>query len=281
MIVRTDDPRLGALIEPGSHGSWRSYLGRLWDRRAYIWHVPWNELRSQQMNTVLGNLWHLFNPLLSIAVYALVFGVLLDVSRGVETNFVAFLAVGVFVYGFTQKAALAGAQSIERNQGLVRSINFPRALLPITTVITELLAFVPGVLVILITAMAAEEPPRWTWLLLPLIVVVHAIFNVGIALLAARASSSFGDVKNVLPFVFRLLFYGSGVLYSVETFITDDRQRMFFVPNPLYDLIQLYRWAVLDLEIVWTELASLGAWTVCVTVGGLIWFRQGEATYGG
>jgi teichoic acid transport system permease protein len=101
------------LVQPGSHGSVRVYLRRLWERREYAWHVPRSDLRSQQMNTVLGNAWHLLNPILSIAVYYVIFGLVLQTDRGV-TNFIAFLAVGVFVFQFTQKSTTSGSNSIVR-----------------------------------------------------------------------------------------------------------------------------------------------------------------------
>jgi len=281
VTVQPDDPRLLALTEPGSHGSWSAYVGRLWARRQYITHVPLSELRSQQMNTVLGNLWHLFNPILLITVYALVFGVMLKTDRGVGANFVAFLAVGIFVFNFTQKAAVTGSQSIIANRELLRSISFPRALLPITAVITELLAFLPSLFVMLLTALVFGEPPRWSWFLLPLLVLGQTVFSAGAALVAARAASSFDDVKNVLPFVFRLLFYGSGVLFSARAYVDEDSAVWWvFVLNPMYDLIELYRWLIFGTGAGLEELISLGVWTAVLFLGGLTWFRQAEASYG-
>ncbi len=277
----SDTTDLSGLIEPGSHGSFRSYAKRIWDRREYVMHVPWNELRSQQMNTVLGNLWHLFNPILSIVVYALIFGVVLEVDRGVE-NFVAFLAVGVFVFSYTQKGVTTASQSLVKNRGLLRSISFPRALLPMTSVITELLAFVPGLVVMFLTALITGETPRWSWLLIPVLVLVQTLLTMGAALIAARATSTFGDVKNVLPFMFRLLFYGSGVLFSVDAYLDDDDSalRLLFLLNPMFDLLEVYRWAMFGLTVEASEVAVLGIWTVGMLVAGIWWFRRGEATYG-
>jgi teichoic acid transport system permease protein len=280
--IRADDPAFQGLTTPGAHGTWREYLLRLWERRDYIRYVPFSELRSQQMNTVLGNLWHLFNPILSIGVYGLVFGMLLETNRGVEVNFVAFLGVGVFVFGFTQKAAVTGSQSMSTNKELLRSISFPRALLPITGVVTELFAFLPGILVMLVTTLLFGEPPRFTWLVLPALLLVQTVFSVGLALIAARAAASFGDVKNVLPFLFRLLFYGSGVLFSVDAYLEDGTawHRWIFVLNPMYCLIELYRWAILGIDVTASLVVSIGVWSVVVLVVGLVWFRNAEATYG-
>ena len=142
MPKSSNDLNLEGLFYPGFHGSFMSYISKLAERREFIIKVPKHELRSQQMGTLLGNVWHLLNPILSIAVYALIFGVILKVDRGVN-NFVSFVAVGVFIFSFTQKSVITGSQSLIKNRGLIRSISFPRALLPITSVTTEFLAFLP------------------------------------------------------------------------------------------------------------------------------------------
>lgn len=278
MLDEETDP-LAELVQPGSHGSIVVYLRRLWQRREYAWHVPRNELRSQQMNTVLGNAWHLLNPALAIAVYYLIFGVILETDRGVD-NFIAFLAVGVFVFQFTQKATTAGSNSIVGNYGLLRSISFPRALLPISSVITETLAFVPMLAVMLATVLISGAQPRLSWLAIIPLCVVQLLMNTGAALIAARATNAFRDVRNLLPFIFRLLFYGSGVLFSVDAYLSSDALRWLFVLNPVFDIIELQRWAILGYDGSVNELISLLVWTATLLVGGFVWFRRAEATYG-
>ena len=118
------------------------YLRELWGRRSYIWYVAANELRSRQITTVLGNLWHLLNPALTIAVYYVIFGLLLKTTSGVD-NFFLFLTIGLFLFQFTQKATIDGAKSIVDNIGLSRrSISRGRSCRSRSTV-TESLATLP------------------------------------------------------------------------------------------------------------------------------------------
>ncbi len=268
------------LHPPGTYSSWSAYLQRLWACREYMFHVPRHELRAQNMNTVLGNLWHLLNPILGIAIYYLVFGVLLEVTRGVE-NFIGFLAVGVFVFRYTQKSTMAGAKSLIQNEGLMRSISFPRAMVPITAVVTEAMAFVPGVFVFLAVALLTEEPVRLTWLALIPLFAAQFVFNVGLGLVAARANHAYRDVENLLPFLFRLLFYGSGVIFYVYAYLEHEGLRWLFILNPLFDFLALYRWAVLDMPLLWAETVAAAVWTVVLFLGGMVWFRRGESSYGG
>jgi len=267
------------LHPPGSFAPLGVYLSRLWDRRGYLSYGPRTELRSRNQNTVLGNLWHLLNPILSIAVYYLIFGVILGVTRGVEF-FLAFLAVGVFTFQFINKGVRSCAGSLRRNLGLLRSINFPRAIIPLSATITEFLAFLPSVVVMAVVTVANGAPVRMSWLAVVPLTMVLVAFTAGAGLVSARLNHLLPDFENLLPFVFRLLFYGSGVLFSVEAYVTSERLLALFVANPVYSFLTLFRWAFLGMPMSGWEVLSIGVWTVGLVVGGLWWFRRGEATYG-
>ena len=109
---------------------------------------------------------------------------------------------------------------------------------------------------------------------------IQFILNTGATLIAARSSSRYGDVKNILPFLFRLLFYGSGVLFSVDAYVTDDRLRTLFVVNPMFDVLEIYRWAILGGNVSQAEVIALAIWTIALFSFGIFWFRRGETTYG-
>ena len=88
----------------------------MWSRRDFAVALPYEEVRSTHQDTLLGNLWHLANPMLSVAVYYLVFGVMLNVSRGID-NYILFLMVGIFAFGLTSRCVLGGAVSIAEQPG--------------------------------------------------------------------------------------------------------------------------------------------------------------------
>lgn len=271
------DPELRLL---GERPPVLAYLRDVWRRRAFATAIAVGEVRSQNMDTVLGNLWHVLNPLLLAGVYYLVFGVVLDVTRGVE-NFMAFLVVGVFVFHFSQKSIIGGAKSIVSNEGLIRSVRFPRATLPIATVLGQCVAFLPAIGVMLVIALLRGEQPNWQWFLLLPVLSLQVVFNIGAAFVLARATDAFHDVQNVLPYVFRLLFYGSGVLYSVERFTDDAAVLALFDFNPFYVFISLVRGPILAEMTLDPRLLLIGfVWAVAALVFGFFYFRAGEDRYG-
>jgi teichoic acid transport system permease protein len=255
------------------------YLRDLWSRRSYIWYVATNELRSRQVTNVLGNLWHLLNPILSIGVYFLIFGLFLDVGKRSSENFLLFLTVGLFVFQFTQKATTDGAKSIIGNIGSIRAIKFPRAMLPLTSTVTEAIAFWSSFIVIYFTAALYVEP-RWQWVFLPVIVAVQAIFNTGSAMIAARLTTHFHDTTQILPFFFRMLLYGSGVIFSVEAYAEGNGAvKWLFTLNPMYCFITVARWAVIGTTLKAEYIVSGLAWTLAILVFGFLWFRNAEERY--
>lgn len=257
----------------------RPYLADLVARRHYIWQVSLSELKARHMNTALGNLWHLLNPILSICVYYVIFGLILGITRGVD-NFIAFLSIGVFAFGFTQRSTLAGARCLTKNRGLIKLVTFPRALLPVTTTLTETLSSLNMLIVMVAVAVFTGEDPTLQWLLVAPIYLVQLIFTTGLTFIAARAAHHVADVQQLLPFIFRLGFYSSGVLFNVNAYIESHGYRLLFVLNPLYCFIELYRGVMLSYEVTWGIVISAACWTVGAIVFGFLWFRAAEDTYG-
>jgi teichoic acid transport system permease protein len=260
----------------------REYVQSLWHRREFALAMSVGELRAKHMNTVLGGLWHVLNPLLLVGVYWLIFGQLLETDRGVE-NFVGFLAVGIFVYQFSQRSFLGGAQAIGKNLGLIRSLQFPRALLPISAVLREALTLRSASIVSISIVLVTGEGVTWWWLMVPPIILLQFMFNLGGALITARLADRIKDIANVLPFVFRLLFYMSGVLFLVDRFVTDPMLKSLFVLNPFYCFVSLPRdylmTSVSQDNVGWMWL-SAGVWSVSLLLMGLVYFRAGERSYG-
>ena len=254
------------------------YMAALWRRREYISYVSASELRSQQINTVLGNLWHLLNPALSIAIYYVIFGLLLDTTRGVD-NFILFITIGIFVFQYTQRATTQGATSITQNVGLLKAVRFPRALLPVTSTLTETMSSLPTYVIIYLVALLTGEAVRWQWVLVPAVMASQLLFNLGAAMIAARATTHFRDMTQLLPFFFRLLLYASGVIFLASAY-AQSAYGWLFTANPMYCYITITRWCVMGGELSTAVVISALVWTTSLLFGGFLWFRAGEERYG-
>jgi teichoic acid transport system permease protein len=277
----TETGRLAGLKDLGAAEKTSGYLKELWARREYAIEVPLGNLRAAHMDTLLGNIWHVLNPLMLVGVYHLVFGILLPrVAEGTE-NYIAFLTIGVFVFRFTQSAVQQAAGSIVGNSNLIRSIHFPRALLPISVVVEQVLLLIPSIAVTLVIVVLSGEEPHWGWLWLPLVFFFQALFNLGAGFISARITDTFRDFQNVLPYVFRILFYLSGVLFSIEAIAPDHPWALeLSYWNPAYAYITLARGAILDSSVPVEVIVSGLLWALVTLVVGFYFFRSAESTYG-
>jgi teichoic acid transport system permease protein len=259
------------------------YLAEMWDRRDFVVAMPIEELRVSHQDTLLGNLWHLGNPILTTMVYYFVFGVLLGVDRGVE-NFILWLTVGVFTFGLTRGSVMGGSRSIASNRGLMRAIRFPRALLPVSVVISRLLTFGYQLAVIVVLALATGEGISRRWLALPLVLLVHTALNLGGAFTAARLNDSFRDVQEIIPFLFRLLIFFSGVMFPIENRLAGrdvpELLRAVIALNPLTPMINMYRWVFLGTPVSTGGVAYAVLAAGTLLAFGFWYFRAAELRYG-
>ena len=265
----------------------RDYIRELWRRREFAITVPLGELRAQNQDTSLGQLWNLLNPLFLIAIYYFIFGFVLGVEgrRGVE-DYLPFLIVGVITFNYTRSAMQSGARMIVKNRRLVQSINFPRAILPISSIVSETISqlyALPVMLILLLLTNLTDSVviPTWYWLLLPLILVIQALFNLGLAMTVGRFAFHFRDVQNFMPYALRLWFYMSGVLIPItEELIANDTLRFILQLNPAWSIIEISRDALLYQMAVGWKWGLAGGWTVLLLIGGFLYFRQAENEYG-
>lgn len=231
------------------------------------------------MKSVIGNLWHVLNPLLQMAVYFLIFGIVIEINRGVD-NFILFLGTGIFFFLFTQRTTIAGANSMAKNKGMMRTLTFPRALLPLSSTLTEVMAMSGPTMVVFVVAILTGEPFALRWFLVIPLLAMMSFFNLGLAFFAARATNAIHDVTQILPFVFRLLFYASGVLFRVDAYVEGRKFAWVFEYNPLYCVITTARWCMLGGDYNPRLLWTFAAYSIALPILGLLWFRRGEAKYG-
>ena len=269
------------LVRLGRKPGVGEYLRALWVRREFALAIPTARLQAEHRNTVLGGMWHVLNPLLQVAVYFVVFGVILEVNRDVD-NFIGFLTIGVFVFHFTSKSMTAGAKAITSNEGLIRAIMFPRAILPLAVVLSEFVAFGYALITMFAVILVTGEQVAWTWLLIVPILALQLLFNIGLSLFAARLSDHFRDIQQVLPFLTRLWLYLSGVLWPTQSFVDAyPRLEQLLYLNPAFVYIELVRAALLEAEVGSAQLWLSGAlWAVVALVAGFAFFKARENEYG-
>ena len=277
--ARADDPA-DALPLVGVRPPLGAYLRQLWARREFCVLLALSRVRADNDRDRLGPAWVVLKPLLNAAVYGAVFGLLLHAESRPD-NFVPFLVAGVFVFTHLSSCLTDGAASVTGSADLVRSLRFPRAVLPLAVVVQRSVGLVAMTAVLLAVVVASGEPVRTRWLLVLPALALATAFATGLALAAARLTVHLRDLAQLLPFLTRLLFYVSGIFYSLDRVVDDARVLALLELNPAAVYITLVRGALLTdvTATAGTWLLGLG-WALVVLPVGLVLFWQAEQEYG-
>jgi teichoic acid transport system permease protein len=263
----------------------RQYIAQLWQRRHFMWTFASSKSISMYTTARLGQLWQVLTPLLNAAVYYLIFGVLLDTSRGIP-DFIPFLVTGVFVFTFTQSSVMAGVRAISGNLGLVRALHFPRAALPISFALQQLQQLLFSMLVLFLIAIGFGSYPKLSWLLIIPALAMQFVFNTGMAMIMARLGSKTPDLAQLMPFIMRTWMYASGVMFSIPMMLKDKPAWIADVLqwNPAAVYMDLIRFALIDgygsenlPPHIWAF--ALG-WAILFGIAGFVYFWKAEERYG-
>ena len=252
------------------------YLRAVWRRRQFTFELARTKLRSSHYNTVFGQLWLVLNPLLLATVYFILVEILRQGTGGLP--FFAHLMAGLFVFYFFASAVNQGAKSVVGGGRLILNTAFPRTLLPLSSVVTAFMRFLPTLVVYAAMHAAAGLPvgPHLLWAL-PIFAMI-AIFAAGVAMLFAAAQVYFRDLSSFLPYVTRIWLYASPVLYYVEQ--VPARFKPILALNPLYPLLAS-----------WSDVLNQGqqpsasfllwglAWALAALVVGGLFFMSREREF--
>jgi len=193
-----------------------AYGRQLWERRHFIMGFATARNVAMYTEARLGQLWQVLTPLLNAAVYYLIFGLILNTSRGVP-KFLPFLITGIFIFNFTQRAFITTSRVITDSLPLIRALPFPRGCLPIGYVMIELQQLVMSMVILTAIVLATGQPLTWYWLLAIPALGLQSMFNAGMGLFLARLGAGADDFGQLMPFLVRTWMYTSGVMFSIET----------------------------------------------------------------
>jgi teichoic acid transport system permease protein len=274
---------LGNLSRVGARPPLGQYVRLLWARRYFLWADARAKVTSGTRQSLLGQAWLILDPLINGAVYYLVFGLLMKNARGIE-NFLGYLLIGVFLFQFTTASINGGARSVQTGKNLIRAFTFPRAALPISVVLRNLLNLGPTLVVLgaLIYFIPPVEEYTWRIALVPAVLVLQVMFTTGLSLLVARWAAALPDVANLIRMSMRIWLYASAVFFSFDTLLEDRPDiQMVLEANPMFIVLDIVRDCVLyattpdPMRWVW-----LGGWAVGTLLIGFITFWQAEESYG-
>ncbi|MCC7008859.1 MAG: ABC transporter permease [Acidobacteria bacterium] len=182
--------------------------------RELLKNLVMRDLKLKYRGSVLGFAWSLANPLAMVIIYTLAFKYILGST---QPGYPFFVLLGVLAWTFFANSATMSTGAILESGGLIRSVRFPRAILPLATVCFNLAQYVLTVLVfvpVMLTILGV--PPAWPMLLFPAVVILQAMFTFGVALMLSAATTHFRDVRHLVDVILPLCFWTTPIVYAIH-----------------------------------------------------------------
>lgn len=219
--------------------------------RELLFSLVLNELKLRYRNSALGFLWTIINPLFYLLILAVVFS---KIIRFQIENYTIFLFSGLTSWLMIQQTITIATASIVNNQALIRRVYVPKMVFPLSNVIARYIdhAMLTAILVLFMAVFKAPYTPYL--LLLPVVVLLHFFFTLGLSLLSAVADIKVRDVQHIVAILFQALFYITPIIYSAE--ILPAKYRPLFLANPFYYFVESFRYPV--------YYASLPPWEIAL-----------------
>ncbi|MGO9752693.1 MAG: ABC transporter permease [Solirubrobacteraceae bacterium] len=264
----TDVFDVGALGPPikgpqALSGDWRRF-----------WHLTFNIAKTQWkmrfFGSVLGYFWQLIRPLLLFGVLYVFFTKVAHVGQGVGTGpgqpdhfYGAQLLGSIVLFTFLAEGTSGAVRCVVDNEVLVRKIQFPRMVIPLSVVLLALFNVSLNMIVVFVFALIEGVRPMLSWVELPLIVAMIGVLAAGLAMLLSTAFVYFRDVQPIWEVAMQILFYASPVIIPMVTVANHLSPLMLhlYMLNPLAVAIQQFKHAVIN----------HGAYGAAAYAGGYAW----------
>jgi lipopolysaccharide transport system permease protein len=252
-------------------------IKELWEYRDLLFILAWRDIKVRYKQTTLGAAWAILQPVLTMVVFSLLFGVAAKLpSEGLPYpifTFAALLPWQLFAYAMAESG-----NSLVANQQLITKVYFPRLVIPLGAVLAGLVDFAIAFVVLLGMMLFYRLPFSWNMLFLPsfVLLVVLTALTVGIWLSALNVQ--YRDVRYTIPFLTQFWMFATPIAYSAT--LVPEQWRWLYSLNPMYGVVEGFRWAMLGRQGFSLPffLISFGV-VVVLFIGGLAYFRHTEDSF--
>ena len=230
------------------------------------------EIRGKYKGSFLGVLWSFVNPLLQVAVYAIVFPYIMRIQTD---NYLIYLIIGIIPWTFFTTVINQGMITVRINAGIIKKVYFPREILPISVAVSGLINFLISCIIILLFCIFGGVGISWHLILLPFIAIIQFVLTLGIVFALSAINVYIKDTEYLIAFVLNMLFYATPILY--ESTLFPESIRFILYLNPMTQVVEAYRNIFL-----YHQLPDLGGFIYLVIISfillgvGILIFRKLE-----
>lgn len=260
------------------------HLGELWEYRELLYFLTWRDIKVRYKQAVLGIVWAVLQPVLTMVVFTIVFRELMKIPYdppvidGREIPYPIFTYAGLLPWSLFAGALGRAGTSLVGNANLLTKVYFPRLVIPISAVVAGLVDFVIAFAVFIVLMLAYQLPFAWTLVWLPLFVLLAMATALACGLWLSALNVLYRDVAYVIPFMVQLWMFLSPVMYQVPTDLSPTWSLIYGL-NPMAGVIAGFRWALIGSEPPSGLIGIAVLMVAFLLVSGLLYFKRMERTF--
>lgn len=276
MMIKEKSNEFDLIIEPGR--SERNYWKDLWRFRELFFFMAWRDILVRYKQTAMGLAWSIIRPVLTMIVFTVVFGRLAKLpSEGVPYPILVFAAL--LPWQFFSTSFSDASASLIGNSNMLTKIYFPRLIIPVSTIIVNLIDFFISFIILVGLMIWYQFIPGWTILYLPFFLLLAFIASLSAGLFVAALNVKYRDFKYIVPFVVQFGLYISPVGFSSN--IVPQKWKLLYSLNPMVGIIDGFRWSILrgNSQIYLPGMLLSIGMVILILIFSIRYFRKMEKTF--
>lgn len=257
----------------------RNYWRDLWYYRELFAMLAWRDVSVRYKQTVIGIVWAIVRPLLTMVVFTIVFGNLAKLPSDGAVPYPVLVFAGMLPWFLFSSILSDASNSIVSNANLISKVYFPRLIVPSAAGVVALVDFAINIVILFAIMAWYGFMPNWQIVFLPLFVVLAVLASLGPALFITALNVKYRDFRFIIPFIVQFGLYVSPVGFSSA--VVPDAWRFWYSLNPVVGVIDGFRWCLLGGE---SQLYMPGFLASLAVVAVMLWigirhFRKTEKTF--
>jgi lipopolysaccharide transport system permease protein len=221
----------------------RHYWLDLWRYRELFRVLAWRDLSVRYKQTVIGVIWALIRPFLTMVVFTIVFGRIAQLPTEGSAPYALMVFAGILPWTFFSTGLSEASNSLINNANLISKVYFPRLIVPTATVVVAFVDLLISFCILVLLMAWYQFVPDWRILLLPAFVLLAFCASVGPALWITALNVKYRDFRYIIPFIVQFGLFVSPVGFSSS--VIPEQWRLLYSLNPMVGVIDGFRWCIL------------------------------------
>jgi len=265
------------VIEPGKGEG--HYWRDLWQFRELFVVLAWRDISVRYKQTIIGVLWAVIRPFLTMIVFTTIFGKLAKLPSGGAAPYALMVFAGMLPWTFFSSGLSEASSSLINNANLISKVYFPRMLVPAAAIAVAFVDFLISFCLLIVLMVWYEFLPPWQIVLLPAFIIFGFLASLGPSLWLTALNVKYRDFRLVIPFLLQFGLYVSPVGFSAS--IVPHQWRLLYSLNPMVGVIEAFRWCILGDQnpLLLSELLVGLTVTVLFLLFGTRQFRRTEKKF--